>query len=458
MDAHSSPDETGDTGIECLVFLLGFLQIPADAKQLRHQIGHEAASPTDLVRAAKTLGAKAKLAKFSPKKVTSAPLPAIAHSHGGDFFILAAVKDGRALVQRPGQKAQTVSIEDLYLSWSGEAILVQRSTPRAAEGKFDVTWFIPALVKYRHLLRDVLAASFVLQLFALATPLFFQVVIDKVLVHRGLTTLDVLIIGFTAIIVFEALLGGLRSYVFTHTTSRVDVELGAKLYKHLLGLPMAYFEARRVGDSVARVRELETIREFLTSSAVTLIIDLLFTFVFLTVMWFYSKILFGVVIAAIVFYVLISIAITPPLRQRIEDRFHRGAESQAFLVESVTGVQTLKAAAVEPQMQSRWETFLANYVRAGSRSLCSASLSSGNNSRKPASAWRGSAIFSTRRPNALTAHLDPCCPRSGETSRSTGSLSVIAQTGRKCCDASASTCRRAKFSALLDLRDRANRH
>lgn len=367
MDAQTSPDTGGDTGIECLVFLLGFLQIPADAQQLRHQIGHASAGPMDLVRAARTRGAKSKLARFKQKNVAGAPLPAIAYNDEGEYFILAAVRDGRALIQYPGQKSRSVALDELYGFWGGEAVLVQRSAPRAADGKFDVTWFIPALVKYRHLLRDVLAASFILQLFALATPLFFQVVIDKVLVHRGLTTLDVLIIGFTAIIVFEALLGGLRSYVFTHTTSRVDVELGAKLYRHLLGLPMAYFEARRVGDSVARVRELETIREFLTSSAVTLIIDLLFTFIFLAVMWFYSKILFAVVIGAIVFYVIISIAITPPLRQRIEDRFHRGAESQAFLVESVTGVQTLKAAAVEPQMQSRWESFLANYVRASFR-------------------------------------------------------------------------------------------
>ncbi len=195
--------------------------------------------------------------------------------------------------------------------------------------------------------------------------MIFQVVIDKVLVHRSLTTLDVLAIGLVAVVVFDALLGGLRAYIFSHTTSRVDVELGAKLYRHLLGLPLAYFEARRVGDSIARVRELETIREFLTSSSVTLVIDLAFTAVFLAIMWFYSPWLFLIVAIAILLYAITCVLITPPLRRRIDERFRRGAESQAFLVESVTGVQTLKAAAVEPQMQSRWERLLAGYVTAG---------------------------------------------------------------------------------------------
>ena len=157
--------------------------------------------------------------------------------------------------------------------------------------RFDITWFMGAIHKYRHLLGEVLVASFFLQLFALVSPLFFQVVIDKVLVHRGMSTLDVLVIGLVAISIFETVLGILRTYLFAHTTNRIDVELGARLFHHLLALPMAYFQARRVGDSVARVRELENIRNFLTSSALTLVIDLFFTFVFLAVMFLYSPLL-----------------------------------------------------------------------------------------------------------------------------------------------------------------------
>ncbi|MFN2184343.1 MAG: type I secretion system permease/ATPase, partial [Anaerolineae bacterium] len=197
--------------------------------------------------------------------------------------------------------------------------------------------------------------------------LFFQVVIDKVLVHRGLTTLDVLAIGLLAVSVFEVVLTGLRTYLFSHTTNRIDVTLGAKLFDHLLRLPLAYFKARRVGDSVARVRELETIRNFITGSGLTVVIDLFFTVVFFAVMYYYSPTLTWIVWGAIPFYVLLSLFVTPVLRRRLDEKFARGAENQAFLVESVTGVETLKAMAVEPQMQRRWEEQLAAYVSASFR-------------------------------------------------------------------------------------------
>ena len=254
--------------------------------------------------------------------------------------------------------------------WSGRLVLLARRAALAgADRRFDLTWFIPPVVKYRRLFGEVLVVSFFLQLFALVTPLFFQVVIDKVLVHRGLTTLDVLVIGLVGIMVFEIVLGGLRTYVLTHTTSRVDVELGAGLFRHLLGLPLAYFESRAVGQTVARVRELDTIRDFLTGSAVTLVLDLAFTVVFLAVMYWYSPTLTYVVLASIPFYVLISVGITPELRRRVEEKFRRGAANQAFLVEAVTGVQTLKSMSVEPQMRQRWEEQLAAYVRASFRAV-----------------------------------------------------------------------------------------
>ena len=211
-------------------------------------------------------------------------------------------------------------------------------------------------------------ASFFIQLLALATPLFFQVIIDKVLVHKGLTTLDVLVFGLIVVATFEILLSGLRTYLFSHTTHRIDVKLGANLFRHLLSLPISYFEARQVGQTVARVRELESIRQFITGSALTLIVDLTFTFVFIGVMYYFSPTLTWIVLGAIPFYVLLSIVITPILRRRLDEKFNRGAENQAFLVESVNGIETLKSMAVEPQMRQKWEEQLAGYVRAGFRS------------------------------------------------------------------------------------------
>ncbi len=243
-------------------------------------------------------------------------------------------------------------------------LITKRALLPGASGKFDISWFIPAILKYKHLLRDVILASFFIQLFALVTPLFFQVMIDKVLVHKGLTTLDVLAFGLIVISVFDVLLNGLRNYLFTHTTNRVDVTLGAKLYHHLTQLPIAYFISRQVGNTVARVRELDTIRNFITSSALTLVIDLFFTVVFFAVMYFYSPTLTWIVLGSIPFYVALSVYITPILRRRLDEKFRRGAENQAFLTESIAGIETVKAMAVEPQMQRRWEENLAGYVAA----------------------------------------------------------------------------------------------
>src|SRR6266550_2596706 len=185
--------------------------------------------------------------------------------------------------------------------------------------------------------------------------------------HRTMSTLDVLVVGLIGIALFEAILGTLRTYLFAHTTNRIDVELGARLFRHLLALPIAYFQARRVGDSVARVRELENIRTFLTGSALTLVIDLFFAVVFIATMFIYSGLLTWIIIGSLPLYVAISAITTPIFRHRLDEKFKRGAENQAFLVESVTGIETLKSMAVEPQMQRRWEEQLAGYVTASFR-------------------------------------------------------------------------------------------
>ena len=324
----------------------------------------------DLVRAARRLGLKARAVASSPGRLGKVPLPAIAELRDGRFLVLARVAGARVLVQEGARPPRLLGLDELEARWTGRLVLLARRAALAgAERRFDLTWFIPAVVKYRRLFAEVLVVSFFLQLFALVTPLFFQVVIDKVLVHRGLTTLDVLVVGLAGVMVFEVILGGLRTYVLAHTTSRVDVELGAGLFRHLLGLPLAYFEARAAGQTVARVHELHTIRDFLTGSAVTLVLDLAFTVVFLAVMYGYSPTLTYVVLGSIPFYVLISLGITPALRRRVEEKFRRGAANQAFLVEAVTGVETLKSMSVEPQMRQRWEEQLAAYVHASFRAV-----------------------------------------------------------------------------------------
>ncbi|WP_277225631.1 ABC transporter transmembrane domain-containing protein, partial [Pseudomonas indica] len=351
-----------------LVMLARFHNVAASPEQLTHEFAEDGRrfGKAELLLSAKKLGLKAKPARSTLARLSHTPLPAIAADGEGRFFIIARLDDGQALIHDPrAQRPEVLSFEDLEARWTGELVLIRSEASLAGElSKFDFTWFIPAIVKYRKLLGEVLLVSFVLQIFALLTPLFFQVVMDKVLVHRGLSTLDVIAIGLLGIMLFETLLSGLRSYVFAHTASRIDVELGSKLFRHLVTLPLAYFQARRVGDSVARVRELENIRSFLTGNAITLILDVLFSVVFIAVMFFYSGWLTLVVLLSLPLYFLLSMFITPVLRARLNESFSRGAENQAFLVETVNGIDTLKAMAVEPQITRKWDNQLAGYVSA----------------------------------------------------------------------------------------------
>lgn len=362
--------EAADDALRALVLAARVLGVPAELDALRHAHACPGGrvGPAELLRAARALGLRARQVRSDWAALAHTPLPALARLAGGRYAVLARADAERALVQRPGSAPTTLGRADFETEWSGELVLLGRRAARpGGAGAFGLAWFLPALWRHRLALGEVLLASLFLQLFALATPLLFQVVVDKVLVHRGLSTLDVLCTGLVLVSVFEVLLAGLRAYVFTHTANRLDVFLGAALYAHLLRLPLAWFEARRVGDTVARVRELETLRQFVTNSALTITVDLLFVLVFLAVMWLYSPPLTAVVLAALPLYALLAALVTPVLRRRLAEQFELGAQSQSLLVESIAGIGTLKAAAVEPQQQRRWEEALAAYLSAGFR-------------------------------------------------------------------------------------------
>jgi subfamily B ATP-binding cassette protein HlyB/CyaB len=369
--ARSATGLHTDSGLISLLILARFYDLPADGSQLRQLYAQpgQPLSDTELLRAAKHLGLKAGVIQTQWTKLSGTPFPAIAKLGNGRHVVLAKINGEKVLIQDPVEgRPLVVSREQFESNWTGELFLfAKRAHLRPQDLKFDLTWFIPAIVKYRTFFGEVLVASFVLQLFALLTPLFTQVVIDKVLVHKGFTTLHVLAVGMVALAIFDAVLGGLRTYLFAHTTNRIDVGLGAQLFRHVLALPLAYFEARRVGDTVARVRELEHIRQFLTSHSVTVVLDVVFTLVFLIVMWFYSHTLTMVVMASLPLYAILSIAITPTIRARLHEKFNRGAENQSFLVEAISGIQTVKALAVEPPLIRKWEEQLAGYVRASFR-------------------------------------------------------------------------------------------
>lgn len=344
--------------------------IAADVAQLQHQYGRGPFTTQTILLAARKLGMKARQVQQDPARLDRVPLPAIGVDRAGDYFVLGKVDTAqdpaRVLIQRPGQATEVLAMDRFRAQWTGELIFFTSKASFAGEmGKFDFTWFIPAVVKHRKTLGEVLLISLVLQVLGLITPMFFQVVMDKVLVNHAMKTLNVIAIGLIAATLFEAVLTGIRTAVFANASSKIDVELGTWLFGHLLSLPVSYFQARRVGDSVARIRELENIRAFLTSNAMTLVLDIVFSFVFLAVMLWYSPTLTAIVAGSIPVYLLLSLVFTPILRARLNDKFNKGAENQSFLVETLSGMDTVKAMAVEPRWQQRWDKQLAAYVSAG---------------------------------------------------------------------------------------------
>ena len=360
-----------DTALLSLMMIATFHGVAVDEAQLRHEFGHAPFDRQTVLLAARYIGLTARSIRQPTNRLDKAPLPAIAVDNAGKHFILAQYQTvgttpPKVLIQRPGDSPVLLPLNDFLAQWTGELILVTSRNSLSGElAHFDFSWFIPALVRYRKLLGEILLISFVLQLIGLVTPLFFQVVMDKVLVNHAMKTLDVIAVGLVLAILFEVTLSNVRTWVFAHTSSKIDVELGARLFRHLLSLPLSYFQSRRVGDSVARIRELENIRSFLTSNAVTLVLDVMFSFIFLAVMFWYSVWLSLIVVASIPLYIGLSVVFTPLIRARLADKFNKGAENQSFLVETISGVDTLKAMAVEPRWIGKWDKQLAAYVTTG---------------------------------------------------------------------------------------------
>lgn len=359
----------------CVGVLVQFYDLPFNAQQLLHELAADSlAQPArdQLLLGFRKLSLKAGILEIkSWEDLANTPLPAMALLQSGEWIIVAKAAPDKVLIHNPmSDKPEVLTREAFEKIFSGTLLLATRRAGIASALRhFDVRWFIPEIWKHRKLFGEVVGASLLIQIFALITPLFFQVVVDKVLVHNSLSTLNVLVVGLIALALFEAATGGLRAYVLAHTTSRIDVTLGARLFDHLLRLPLSYFQVRRIGDTVARVRELETIRNFLTGSTLMAVLDALFVVVFLAVMLLYSVKLTLVVVLAIPLYVLLCVLVAPVLRARVEEKFARSADSQAFLVEAVNGIETIKASAIEPQLRRRWEEQLAAYVQASFKAV-----------------------------------------------------------------------------------------
>jgi subfamily B ATP-binding cassette protein HlyB/CyaB len=267
------------------------------------------------------------------------------------------------------QTPKTGALEDFEVT----ALLTRHESvtePTVEEGalpsaRFGFGWFWAELLKHKRIWRDVLLASLFMQLIALATPLGTQVVIDKVVVHQTHSTLIVVIVALAAFVVFNAVMSWLRQYFVLHTGNRVDAVLGSQVFRHILRLHLPYFERRPTGILVARVRAVETVREFMAGAAVSLVLDLPFLVIFLAVMFAYSWQLTLIALGMLALIAGLSVAVTPLLRARLNKQFLLGARNQAFLTEYVAGMETVKSLQMEPRLESRYDEMLAQYLASG---------------------------------------------------------------------------------------------
>ena len=365
-------DPQPDSGLLALGLLAGHHRVAFDQAQARHELNLSlrAAGADDLVRAARKVGLKAKVFRGRRlQDVRDAPRPMIVGLKEGGFRLLLAVDDEMVrLLDAVSGRLEVVTPEAFVEVFDGTMVLVTRRFASAAE-RLGLGWMIGAIKRYKREFGLVLLASLAIQILALATPLLFQVVIDKVLVHNSLSTLMTVTAAMVLVITFQSVIEFLRTHLLTHTASRVDVELGAGVFSHLLKLPVSYFETRPAGQTVARVRELDQIRQFLTGQALTAGLDFTFAVVLIAMLYAYSTVLAIIVTLTVPLYVVIALILQPMLKARTEDRFSKGALSQQHLVESVLGVQTIKSSASEPQSQGDWEERLAAYVHTSFRGV-----------------------------------------------------------------------------------------
>lgn len=359
-----------NSGILALVQLASYHQKSVDPDQIIRTLGLEnkIIDNDDIIRAAKEIGLKAKIVRIKWESVIQTKLPFIAETGTGNYLIIGKVtKAGRMPATIPGQRGQArfLSKEEWLNEMTGIVILIKdRLSSDNPNRAFGFSWFIPILKKYKKEIIEVLIAAFMFQLLGIGVPLFVQVIIDKVFVYHNYSTLVVVSVAMFIVVMFNGIFYILQSVLLAHVGNRIDVTLGTKVFSKLFRIPLRYYENRRVGDTIARVRQMDPIRSFLTGHALLALVDGLFIFVYLAILFVYSIKLTIVVILSMFLIAVSTMLFRSSLRSRLEEKFDAGANSQSFLVESITGVETVKSLALEAQMSQRWEKLLSKYVTA----------------------------------------------------------------------------------------------
>lgn len=336
--------------------------------------GSRLVDPGQILSALSDQGLKARPICCASEELILLPSPTLAVLEGGQLIALVH-GDDRSQLCTIDDKGRRVPVgEDFQSAWTGEVILIQVAQTLGAKRRIGLSWLLKSAQQHRTIYRDILVGSFVIQFLGLAAPIISQVVIDKVLVHRSLATLDVLMIALCAVIAFEAGFNILRNYLLNHTAARADSEMGARLMAHFMDLPALYFLSHKAGDSVSRIREIESLRRLLTGPAIAIVIDSAFAIVFVVAMFMYSTTLGLIVLAGVPFYLAVTLLFRRPIKERMEEKTRFTADSQSFIQERISGIETVKSLSIENQCNRQWDDMNAQAAQASFRAANASSI------------------------------------------------------------------------------------
>jgi len=346
-------------GATCIMMIAKYYGKRFAASRVRElaHVDRSGASLAHLASAAEQLGFTTRATKLDYQTLMSAHLPCMVHWQGYHFIVVNKINAKRVWVADPGLGLRKYTREHFGRNWNGITLILEPTAEFEAqeEDRSSAGNFVQFVAPYKRVLLEVFLASLLLNLFGLATPIFTQNVIDRVLAHRNPSMLNMMLVGMLLVLVFRVLVGILRQYLIVHTSLKIDLRMLIAFYKHLLALPLGYFKVRKLGDFMARFGENRKIRNFLANTALTLVLDTVLILVYVSLMCYYDLGLTGLALLCIPFFVAVTLVFTPILRRLNIDSFAAHAESGSHLIESISGIDTVKALNVEYRTRWRWE-------------------------------------------------------------------------------------------------------
>lgn len=359
--------EENQTGIKSLGKILRHFGVPVEEKALLAKFPKkdDKMSWEELRQITRSYHLRSEMIKPSVDELREVPLPAMTCMVNGSYVVVIMINDEAVyLIDPRADKPIALPQKKFVEGWTGEVMTFSaKYNWNYFKKKYNLPWFMHVIQHYKKFLGEVLAAAFFLQLMGIGMPLITQVIIDKVIGSNGFSTLTVIGCSMVLFFIMQEILSGLRTYILNHTTVKLDAILGTRLFRQLISLPLPYYQSRRVGDTLMRVGALGSIREFITGQGLMTILDVLFSVVFILFMLWYSIPLTLIALAVVPLYIAQNVWAIPIIKRKIEAVWRTGAANNAFLVEAVTNIETVKALAIEPQFNYKWENLLARYVR-----------------------------------------------------------------------------------------------